>query len=388
MKKIFTGICAVWLPFILAGCSKVGSGGASTAIIYGAAACLSFLLLIGYCLIERKRDRWFLLLFSSVLVVNIGYFVLSISRGLEGALMANRVAYLGSVFLPLSMLMTILDVTKFRYSKWLPRLLLILAAVVFLVAASPGILDIYYKEVTFITVGGASALQKVYGPLHFIYAVYLVCYFSAMATVIIHASAVKKLESTGHAVILAIAVMANIGVWFVEQLSDFNFEFLSISYIISELFLLGLHLMVAEQQRLKNLVTEKEQALTETAQVLSETEKALNEAAAEVSALSSAVKSELTGVEDTTVDRDKIKQYIDGVLELTETEKTIFDAYIVRMSTKEIMAALNIKENTLKFHNKNIYHKLGVSSRKELLEIYKRINVEAEQCGECADVTV
>ena len=188
--------------------------------------------------------------------------------------------------------------------------------------------------------------------------------------------------------ILAIAVMANIGVWFVEQLSDFNFEFLSISYIISELFLLGLHLMVAEQQRLKNLVTEKEQALTETAQVLSETEKALNEAAAEVSALSSAVKSELTGVEDTTVDRDKIKQYIDGVLELTETEKTIFDAYIVRMSTKEIMAALNIKENTLKFHNKNIYHKLGVSSRKELLEIYKWINVEAEQCGECADVTV
>ena len=158
MKKIFTGICAVWLPFILVGCSKAGSDGASDTIIYGAAALLSFLLLISYCFIERKWDKWFLLLFSSVLVVNIGYFVLSTSNGLEGALMANRVAYLGSVFLPLSMLMIILDVTKFRYNKWLPRLLLILAAVVFLVAASPGVLDIYYKEVTFVTIGGASAL--------------------------------------------------------------------------------------------------------------------------------------------------------------------------------------------------------------------------------------
>jgi len=37
------------------------------------------------------------------------------------------------------------------------------------------------------------------------------------------------------------------------------------------------------------------------------------------------------------------------------------------------MAELNIKENTLKFHNKNIYGKLGVSSRKELKERYKHL---------------
>ena len=49
---------------------------------------------------------------------------------------------------------------------------------------------------------------------------------------------------------------------------------------------------------------------------------------------------------------------------------------------------LNIKENTLKFHNKNLYHKLGVSSRKELLEIYKLIRNEVELRGEAADVTV
>ena len=381
MKKIFTGVCAVWLPLILTGCSKAESDGASAAIIYGAAALLSLFLLIGYCMIDRKRDKWFLLLFSSVLMVNTGYFALSISRGLEGALMANRVAYLGSVFLPLSMLMTILDATKLRYQKRLPAMLLGLAVAVFLIAASPGILDIYYKEVTFVTVGGASALDKVYGPLHFIYAVYLVCYFAAMVAAIIYVSVTKKLESAGHAVILAIAVLANLGVWFVEQLTDFDFEFLSISYIISELFLLGLHLMVTEHQRLKHLVTVKEQ-------VLAETEKALGEAVAEVFTLTAAAKDETTEAEAAAVDRYKIKQFTDGVLDLTETEKSIFDAYIARMPTKEVMATLNIKENTLKFHNKNLYHKLGVSSRKELLEIYKLIRDEAERRGEAANVTV
>ena len=388
MKKSFMSICTLGLPFILAGCSKAGSEGASAATVYGAAALLSFFLLIGYCLIERKRDKWFLLLFSSVLVVNIGYFALSVSHGLAGALMANRVSYLGSVFLPLSMLMIILDTTGLRYKRQLPVILLSLAAMVFLIAASPGYLDIYYKEVSFVTIDGVSMLQKIYGPWHFLYGLYLLCYFSAMVAAIIHASVKQMLESTGHAVILAIAVFVNIGVWFVEQLADFNFEFLSISYIISELFLLGLHLMVAEHQRLKNLVTEKEQALTETAQALNETEKALSEAAAEVSALSSAVKSELPGAENTTVDHVKIKQFIDGVPDLTETEKSIFDAYIVRTPTKEIMATLNIKENTLKFHNKNIYHKLGVSSRKELIEIHKQVMAEMEQHGEVADVTV
>ena len=49
------------------------------------------------------------------------------------------------------------------------------------------------------------------------------------------------------------------------------------------------------------------------------------------------------------------------------------DLVINGRSTKEIMSELNIKENTLKFHNKNLYGKLGVSSRKQLVEIYKLI---------------
>ena len=65
-----------------------------------------------------------------------------------------------------------------------------------------------------------------------------------------------------------------------------------------------------------------------------------------------------------------------GLRELTPTERTIFECYTAGRSGKEVMAQLNIKENTLKFHNRNLYGKLGVSSRKQLLEIYRQLPTE------------
>ena len=53
---------------------------------------------------------------------------------------------------------------------------------------------------------------------------------------------------------------------------------------------------------------------------------------------------------------------------LTATERIIYDLYLDGKGTKDVMKELNISENTLKYHNKNIYGKLGVSSRKQMLE--------------------
>ena len=41
--------------------------------------------------------------------------------------------------------------------------------------------------------------------------------------------------------------------------------------------------------------------------------------------------------------------------------------YLSNMTGKEINDALGIKESTLKYHNHNLYQKLGVTSRKQML---------------------
>ena len=151
---------------LLSGCNKVGDKATSMSVIYGATAFLSLLLLVGYCSLLKKKEPWFILLFSSVFVVNTGYLCLSLSQTVEQALFANRISYLGSVVLPLSMLMIILNVTNLKYKKWLLWILIPVTVFVFFVAASPGYLDIYYKSVTLIKVGGVSVLEKEYGPWH------------------------------------------------------------------------------------------------------------------------------------------------------------------------------------------------------------------------------
>jgi len=357
MKKYCAGIpFLLFVILSLSGCNTVGSKNASLSVIYFATAILSLLLLVGCCIMVQKNKIWFVLLFSSVLVVNTGYAFLSVSSSLEMALWANRLSYLGSVFLPFAMLMIILEVSGTAYPEWLHGALGILSAVVFLIAASQGILPVYYKEVSFAVINGASTLIKAYGPLHPVYLFYLLGYFAAMVTVIIRAHLNRTLDNTAHAVILAIAVFVNIGVWFIEQLTHIDFEMLSVSYIISELFLLGVHLVMNEYQKMRSIVKQVEQVQTYTAEENTATdimlEKPLDAAA---------------------ISPERIENFISGLSTLTATEKTIYDAYISRVTTKELLASMDIKESTLKFHNRNIYSKLGVSTRKELLELHKHI---------------
>lgn len=339
MRKALAGVYLLPLFLILSGCNAIGDKTGSLSLIYGITALLALVMLVGYCCIAKKKDIWFLLLFSSVLVVNAGYYILAISGNLSQALFANRISYLGSVFLPLSMWMIILGVTNIRLPKWIPGLLLGLGVIVFLIAASPGYSDIYYKEVYFEKINGVAVLNKVYGPLHCLYLFYLLGYFVSMVVTIVHATVKDKVESVAYAAILAIAVFVNIGVWLIEQLVRIDFEILSVSYIISECFLLGLHLFIAETKKQKELLIQ--QSTQATPPVVDQ--------------------DSLTPVEEA-----QLELFVEGLSRLTPKEQQLYDCYTAGMSTAQIMEQLNIKENTLKFHNKNLYGKLGISSRKQL----------------------
>lgn len=352
-KNLLCFLIGLWTILLLSGCDMIGSKSTNMAIIYIATAILSLLVLIAYCYMMPKKDIWFLLLFGSILVVNIGYLSLAISKTLEEALLANRISYLGSVFLPMAMMMIILNVIRIKAPKWLPCFLFIIGIAVFLIAASPGYLNIYYKEVSIESIHGITVLKKVYGPWHNLYPVYLLTYFASMIGVIIRSVSTKKLSSLNHAVILAIAVFVNIGVWLIEQLISIDFEFLSVSYIISELFLFGLHIAMTENERLKKLVMIQDEISVE--------------AKPEQTLVSPDSQKE-------TSENDELrKDFFTNLSTLTKTERMIFDFYVEGKTTKEVLKELSITENTLKFHNKNIYSKFNVSSRKKLLQIYNEI---------------
>ena len=68
------------------------------------------------------------------------------------------------------------------------------------------------------------------------------------------------------------------------------------------------------------------------------------------------------------------EHFTDGLPKLAKTERRIFDCYAAGMRSREIMEQLEIKDSTLRFHNKNIYDKLGVSSLKQLQQFVAILN--------------
>ena len=66
---------------------------------------------------------------------------------------------------------------------------------------------------------------------------------------------------------------------------------------------------------------------------------------------------------------------------LTPTERIIYDLYLSGKNTVQVQQVLGITENTLKYHNRNLYSKLAVSSRKQLVKYGQRLRQEREQEG-------
>lgn len=295
-------------------------------IIYGITALVSLLLVLGYYNIIKGKDKWFVFLYVSVFVVNCGYWLMSLTKTLEGALLANRVSYFGSVFLPLCMFVIIMNVCKVRYNKWTLRGLGAISIIVFVIAASGGYTDWYYKEVTLTFVGSAAKLVKEYGPLHNVYYFYLFSYFAVMTGMILYARFKKKVFDRYHAILILCATLGNIAVWLIEQLIRLDFEFLSVSYIVTEVFLLLIYAMFEEQKTLEE------------------------------------VKQEVMFDIDNFVDNHPQLQV------LTVREKEVVKLIVQDKKRKEIADALSVTEHTIKKHTAHIFAKIEVSNRAELFE--------------------
>lgn len=69
------------------------------------------------------------------------------------------------------------------------------------------------------------------------------------------------------------------------------------------------------------------------------------------------------------VSEDDLAHFCAGIKRLTAAEKRIFVLYLEGKNGPEITELLGIKQSTLKYHTGNMYTKLGVSSRKQLLNL-------------------
>lgn len=319
--------------------------------LYGIIFVISLLMIVAYFLVDRKRDIWLLLLFVCVAICDLGYFLLSVAENLDFALWANRIAYLGNIFLPFSILMMIMNLSRFAYPKWLPRILIGINMIMLFIVSSGGWLPIYYKNVSFEIINGVGTLVKDYGPLHNFYKVFLFAYFSAMIIVIIYTAIKKTVVSVKHSIFLAFVVIGNIAIWLIENTIKAGFEFMSISYIITEgliLFLYGIlqDYGLADTQ---GISSESVVIQTETAQTVS--------------------NEQMTNIRYFEQNQiDVIFENWEDICSLSQREKEVLRLIMQNKKRKDIADELFVTESTIKKHTSSIFKKLNINNRSELFE--------------------
>ena len=334
--------------------------------VYGAVALLSVMLVICYLLWEKKKEQNLFLLFVCVAVANCGYFLQSVSDTLSGALWANRISYLGSAYLALLMLLIVMNVCQCKHRKWVNISLVSISTAAFLLAASANLFGLYYKTVDLVTINGMTRLVKEYGPLHTLYPVYLLSYFIAMVVVITQSFRKKTLSSPKYAVFLAAAVFLNIGVWAVEQIIYVEFEFLCVSYVVTEIMLLLIYGMLRDY----GIVQPSGQIIS--VQMLAQ----LNTQRISAGQLPSGME-------------DMFRSFAEKVRTLSPAERRILNYYIDGHDTADIPDLAFISIHTVKKHNRSIYQKLEVASRDELMlyiELFRCCERLEELTGNQAEI--
>lgn len=302
----------------------------------------SLLLLPLYFLVVRKKQNepWLLTLCSCVVVVNLGYTLIAFSGTVEFALFANKITYLGQVFVPLCMFMLISKLCGYSYKKWVRYTLIGAAILMFAIICTTGYLDWYYTDATIERVVGATVLRKEYGFLHPTNLVYVILYFVAMISVLCVSLKRHKGASQKQACIMLAIVVGNVGLWCIQKVIPWEFEALSAIYPISAFAFLCVWLMLQDYVHKRDLpkYTPAEQ--------------------------------KRLGVQITTMSmEEKLAKVLLTVKDdepLVIREREILEMILGNKKRKDIASELHLSENTVKTYTRSLYSKLGVSCREEL----------------------
>lgn len=220
------------------------------SVLFGVLACITFIQLL--MLINRggkDQNIYQLLLFMMGLICNIGYLAMSLADSVGEAILCNDITYLGGVFLPLCVLMTISELTGVKLNKALIISLLTASIVVLGLVFSVGYSDIYYSNLEIVKVYGITHLIKTYGPAHHAYTILLVAYVVVALAVVAKAIHLEK-NFTKKTVFSMLAVL--IGpciVYVLERMFECPIELLPFTYVI----VLGLYLNIGSRMKMYDM---------------------------------------------------------------------------------------------------------------------------------------
>lgn len=182
-------------------------------------------------------------------ISNLGFYLLASATDINGALVANKITYLGACFLPLFTFQFILSICKIQKTGVLSTIAILFSSIVYVLVVTNDIHHNYYKKTSLLYKNGVAYMQKEYGPFHTVFYVMMFFFILLDIGVIIYGFKKKKDASVKSMVYLTALVSINIFSFIIGRCISPEIEVMPVVYIIDQI----IYLTVEKRSELYNL---------------------------------------------------------------------------------------------------------------------------------------
>lgn len=202
---------------------------------------LSFIAALNFIVsfrVNPKQCGSYILLFFAVFVSCVGHLFIALSTNVDQVVLANKLNYMGGIFLPMLTFDISLSVCNIRAPAWFHTLLMVITFVVLALSATVGFSDIYYKTVEFVSINGVGNYVATYGPGHDAFNFMLFGFVAANISLIVYAFIKKKGVSFKSLVALSFIEAATIFSFFLSRFLESDTMVMPAIYVFDQVMLL------------------------------------------------------------------------------------------------------------------------------------------------------
>lgn len=195
-------------------------------------------------LFRKQQNNYMFFTFVAIVVSCFGHWLLGFSESVDGAILANKINYLGSAFLPMLMFFTLAEVCRLRIHPVVRVLLIAFSCFVLFLSFTVGYSQIYYKTVEFVVQSGAGNYVATYGWGHDVFNVMIVVYAVLDIGVIVHACLMRRLVSLKNIFAMFALQLVTVSSFFVSRYMENDMLCMPFVYLADQFFLLYISLNV------------------------------------------------------------------------------------------------------------------------------------------------
>ena len=193
---------------------------------------LSFLV-VWYEYQNRKTSYYYLVVNIIMMISNAGYLAVALSTNVEEAILANKVLYLGSCFVPPVLLSLICTLINYKMRMWMRCLLYGTSVIIYGMVLTIGYSDLYYKDVYLKTYRDVSVIGHTYGIGHTCFYIFLLVHTILELSMIVFVIAKRRSISKRNLFGLTTILVINVYLFLVGQLVNPLIEVTPLMYAIN-----------------------------------------------------------------------------------------------------------------------------------------------------------